>query len=54
MGDGVDTLFNEDMKALSPGMPDFLATWEDALNSNEEETLEAYFPQHLEEYRDYV
>lgn len=48
MGDGVDTLFNEDGEALSPGTPDFIETWTEALNQDEQTTLEAYFPQYLE------
>ena len=43
MGDGVDTLFDKDDNALSPGMDGFVETWEDALNESENETLEAYF-----------
>ena len=48
MGGGVDTLFNEDGHALSPGTPSFIKTWEDVLNADEQSTLEAYFPQHNE------
>ena len=48
MGDGVDTLFDENDRALSPGTPSFAERWEEALNSGEQETLEAYFPEHLE------
>lgn len=46
MGDGVDTLFDDDGKALSPGTPGFVETWADVLNGNEQTALEAYFPQH--------
>ena len=46
MGDGVDSLFDEDGKALSPGTPGFIETWADVLNGDEQTTLEAYFPQH--------
>lgn len=49
MGDGVDALFGEDDKALWPGTPGFVETWEESLNANEQCTLEAYFPQHLED-----
>lgn len=49
MGDGVDTLFHEDGQALSPGTPGFTKAWENALNSDEQGTLEAYFPEHVEE-----
>jgi hypothetical protein len=48
MSDGVDALFNEDCKALVPGTPGFTETWAEALNADEQATLEAYFPQHLE------
>lgn len=48
MGDGVDTLFDEDGHALCPGTPDFIETWEQVLNTDEDSTLGAYFPQHLE------
>jgi len=43
MGDGVDTIFAEDGTPLWPGTPGFIKAWEEALNSNEDETLEAYF-----------
>ncbi len=46
MGDGVDTLFNEDGKPFVPGTSDFRETWERRLNDDEQSTLEAYFPQH--------
>jgi len=49
MGDGVDSLFNEDGRALSPGTPGFIETWGEILNADEHTTLEAYFPQHLED-----
>lgn len=48
MGDGVDALFGEDGEALVPGTPGFVEAWEAALNSDEQGTLEAYFPQHME------
>lgn len=48
MGDGVDTLFCEDGKALVPGLPGFVEAWEDVLNADAQTTLEAYFPDHLE------
>lgn len=44
MGDGVDTLFDENDKAMSPGTEGFIEYWENSLNENSEETLEAYFP----------
>ena len=49
MSDGVDTLFNEDGTALCPGSARFTETWEDVLNADELSTLEAYFPQHVED-----
>ena len=49
MGDGVDSLFDEEGRALSPGTPGFVEAWEDVLNADATETLEAYFPQHLED-----
>ncbi len=48
MGDGVDTLFDEDGKPLVPGTPGFVETWAAALNADEQGTLDAYFPQHAE------
>jgi len=49
MGDGVDTLFNEDGEPLSPGTEGFRETWENSLNNSESETLEAYFPHLVED-----
>jgi len=48
MGDGVDVLFDEDDKAISPGTPGFVEKWEHALNEMPDETLEAYFPEEVE------
>ena len=48
MGDGVDTLFDEDGHALCPGTPGFIETWEEVPNADEQSTLEAYFPQHID------
>ena len=48
MGDGVDTLFDED-QALVPGISGFIEYWEVALNADPGETLAAYFPQLVEE-----
>lgn len=47
MGDGVDSLFDEDGHALSPGTPGFIETWEQVLNAAEQCTLEANFPEHF-------
>jgi hypothetical protein len=49
MGDGVDTLFDEDGMSLVPGTPGFIASWEAVLNADTRTTLEAYFPHHLED-----
>lgn len=44
MGDGVDTIHDENGKAELPGTEEFRAKWEEILNDNESETMEAYFP----------
>jgi hypothetical protein len=44
MGDGVDTLFDSNDKALIPGSEGFIEAWEECLNSSAGETMEAYFP----------
>jgi hypothetical protein len=49
MGDGVDALFDDNGKSLIPGTPGFIETWEAVLNTDEQSTLEAYFPQHVED-----
>jgi hypothetical protein len=49
MGDGVDTLFDQDGKVLVPGTPGFVEIWEDVLNAYARTTLEAYFLDHLED-----
>lgn len=49
MGDGVDTLFDDEGRALSPGDANFVEAWEETLNADVLSTLEAYFPQHLED-----
>ncbi len=48
MGDGVDSLFDDDGHALCPRTPGFAEMWEQVLNTDEDSTLGAYFPQHLE------
>ena len=45
MSDGVDCLFDDNGEPLSPGTDGFIQAWEDALNSDEQETLAAYFPE---------
>lgn len=45
LGDGVDTLFDRNGRALTPGTERFRLTWEKALNANPDETMEAYFPE---------
>jgi hypothetical protein len=53
LGDGVDTLFDADEMPISPGTPCFCQAWAEALNADECETLEAYFPElHEKESRD--
>lgn len=49
MGDGVDTLFDEAGEALVPGTPGFTEAWEEVLNADARTTLEAYFPEQLED-----
>ncbi|MEZ6131190.1 MAG: hypothetical protein R3C59_21155 [Planctomycetaceae bacterium] len=49
MGDGVDSLFDDDGHALSPGTPGFVETWEQVLNADENSTFEAYFPHRIED-----
>lgn len=49
MGDGVDSLFTPTGRSMSPGAKRFRAEWERQLNSDADQTLEAYFP---EEYHD--
>ena len=45
MSDGVGALTTGTGKALRPGSEYFRRTWTRALNSNQSETLEAYFPE---------
>lgn len=44
MGDGVDTLFDDEGVALRPGTPGFTFRWECELNGDWAMTLAAYFP----------
>jgi hypothetical protein len=53
MSDGVDCLFDNEDRALSPGGADFTAEWSAALNNPSGETLEAYFPELVEVEDDY-
>lgn len=48
MGDGVDSLFDDDGHALSPGTPGFVEMWESVLNADENSTLETYFPHRID------
>ena len=49
MSDGVDSLFTPKTdKAMRPGSEYFRRTWERALNTDPDGTLEAYFPKHFE------
>ena len=43
MSDGVDVLFDQDEKAISPGTEGFTDKWAESLNFNPSETMEAYF-----------
>lgn len=52
MGDGVDTLSDENGCVLSPGIPGFCEKWAEFLNSDIAETLEAYFPDFIAEGQD--
>lgn len=45
MGDGVDTLMDEECKPIPCGTEAFRIAWQEALNETEYETLEAYFPE---------
>ncbi len=45
MGDGVDVLFDSDGTTISPGTTGFCESWAEALNGDEGETLQAYFPE---------
>jgi hypothetical protein len=47
MGDGVDSLFDDDGHALCPGTPDFISAWEQVLNADAASTFESYFPEHF-------
>ena len=52
LSDGVDVLtmcLDDTEVTLRPGTLGFVETWEDSLNSNVGETLEAYFPDLVEE-----
>jgi hypothetical protein len=45
IGDGVDVLTDADGTTISPGTANFCEAWASALNSDEGETLEAFFPE---------
>ena len=49
IGDGVDTLFDQVGMALVPGSSGSTEVWEDLLNTDARTTLEAYFPEYLED-----
>lgn len=49
LSDGVDCVFDEEGEPICPGEPDFTAEWSESMNSPASETLEAYFPQFMEE-----
>lgn len=42
LSDGVDVLFTESGKAMSPGTERFRRLWQATFNANPEETAEAY------------
>lgn len=50
MGDGVDSLFDLDGNAVTPGTEGFCDWWTKELNANIYDTYEAYFPELMEEY----
>ncbi len=47
MGDGVDTILTSTGKSMKCGSEYFRKTWQRFLNSDPDETLEAYFPEQL-------
>lgn len=49
LSDGVDVLFDADDNPISPGTKGFVEKWTREFNSNVGETLEAYFPELLED-----
>ena len=49
MSDGVDVLTDAEDRSISPGTPDFTALWSEALNETGSDTLEAYFPELVED-----
>jgi len=46
LSDGVDCIFDENDKAISPGTPGFVELWTHHMNTDPE-VMEAYFPQWL-------
>jgi hypothetical protein len=48
LSDGVDCVFDESDKALSPGSEGFCDKWAAMFNSDVGQTMEAYFPDHVE------
>ena len=47
IGDGVDTLFDDEGHSLYPGTPGFIETLQEVLNADADSTIETYFPQHI-------
>lgn len=43
MGDGVDVIFDDDDKPITPGTDGFVDAWESFLNAGTHETFKAYF-----------
>ncbi len=52
MSDGVDVDFGTEDSPLTVGMEGFREAWEASLNENQDETLEAYFPEQFEREND--
>jgi len=49
LGDGVDTLFDDEGTPISPGTPRFCQRWAEALNTDESETLAAFFSEPVDQ-----
>ena len=49
LSDGVDCIFDEAGDAYPPGTVGFTDLWAESFNADTGETLEAYFPQHVDD-----
>ena len=49
LSDGVDVIFDAEGNALSPGDPEMIERWTEIFNVMPSETLEAYFPQFMDQ-----